>query len=605
MSTEATAPPAPPSSRSAVDLLLNRYERSPAHVAFARRTDTGWREVTIGDFVEECRGIARGLIRHGVGVGDRVVVRSPTRYEWAVADFAVWLAGGVVVPVYDTASRQQIAAILDQTAPACALAGSTDDEAALSTVDPALPVWTMDSGDHDLAALAAYGQDVGEAELDRRKSTLSPDSLATIVYTSGTSGKQKGVRISHGNLVSVVAGVIQGYPDLVNDRGVTIILLPLAHILARGLQLVAVAAGMKVIHESDRSRAIATFAEVQPTFLVVVPQLLTRIRAAARSRADAARLAPLWRAAERTAVDWSRHLEAAQDDPSARPAVGLALRHRAFDLLFYRKLRAQLGGRVEWLLSGAAPLDETLARFFWGAGIGVIQGYGLTETTAPATGQRPGDIRPGGVGTPIAGTSVRIANDGEVLVRGGGVFAGYADPDDDNGAFLDGFFRTGDLGSVDGYGRLTLHGRVKNLIVTASGKNVAPEPWENTVARSPLVAHALMVGERRSYLTGLIVLEPDAVRAWADRSGHPDLHLPSTAGAIRTVDHPALRDRLDRTVARANAAVSRAEQVREYRMVVADLTPSSALVTPTLKLRREALADAASDLIEQMYPDAP
>ncbi|WP_220492113.1 AMP-binding protein [Propioniciclava sp. MC1683] len=349
---------------------------------------------------------------------------------------------------------------------------------------------------------------------------------------------------------------------------------------------------------------VDAFAEVRPTFMVVVPQLLSRIRQAARDRAGQARIGPLFRAAEATAVAWGRHLEAAQDDPTLRPPRCLALRRALFDRLFYRRMRGLMGGRVEWLLSGAAPLDPTLAHFFRGVGIPVIEGYGLTETTAPATGLRPGDLRAGSVGPPIPGTTVRIAEDGEVLVRGVGVFSGYQNKDEDAGAFTDGFFRTGDLGSLDDAGRLTLHGRRKNLIITATGKNVAPEPWEAAVGRSPLVAHAILVGEGRSHLTAALLLEPDAVRRWAQRSGHHDLAAllaqdPPADGLA--LAHPALLARLQRPVDRANAAVSRAEQVRRFVALLVDTSAGSPFITPTLKLRRDAFLSVASHHIEDLY----
>lgn len=610
MRTEASTPPVPlpDGVATTTDLLARRVRTAADHVAFGRRTDAGLVDVTTRAFDAQCRGVAKGLVAHEVSPGDRVLVMAPTRYEWAVADFAAWLAGAVVVPLYETASATQIADIVAQVTPRLAIAGSAEHVATLRKAAPDLPVWTMDAGPVDLAALAASGATVTDEEVERRSRLAGPEDVATIVYTSGTTARQKGVRITHGNLVGIVTAVFEAYPEVIHDRASTVVALPLAHVLARGLQLAAVGAGMRVVHEPDRARVVATFAEVRPTFMVVVPQLLARIRQAARDRATGARLGRVFRLAEATAVEWAEHLEAAQDDPTRRSPLSLRARHALFDRLFYRRLRALLGGRLAWLLSGAAPLDPTLARFFWGLGVPVIEGYGLTETTAPAAGLRPGDLRPGSVGTPIPGTTIRIAPDGEVLVRGVGVFAGYVDAADDAEAFDDGFFRTGDLGTLDADGHLTLRGRAKNILVTASGKNVAPEPWEEAVDRSPLVSQAVLVGDGRSYLAGLLLVDADAVARWARHRKLDDLAaLLDTAappGGL-ALDHPELRARLQRSVDRANAAVSRAEQAKRFTALLIDTSAGSTVMTPTLKVRREALLQAAAVHVDALYDRSP
>lgn len=610
MVTEATTVLAVdlPDLRNTTDLLVARVRVAPGHIAFGRHTASGLIDVTTEQFFDECRALAGGLLAQGVGPGDRVLVMAPTRYEWAVADLAIWLAGGVVVPVYETSSARQVTEIIAETTPQLALVSDQTHAKLMAEAAPTLPTWTMDGADRDLIALAEFGKAVPDDEIERRRTLAGPDDIATIVYTSGTTARQKGVRITHGNLVGVVLNVAHDYRELIHDQAVTIVALPLAHVLARGLQLIALAAGMKVVHVSDRTKVIATFAEVRPTFMVVVPYLLSRIRQAARDRAGDAHLGPVFRLAESTAVAWSRFLEARQDDPALRPAPWLALRHALFDRLFYARLRQLLGGRLDWLLSGAASLDPGLSRFFWGIGVPVIEGYGLTETTAPATGLRPGDLRPGSVGTPIPGTTIRIAADGEVLVRGVGVFAGYQNPAEDTDTFADGFFRTGDLGSLDEGGHLTIHGRLKHLVVTALGKNVAPEPWEDSVSLSPLVAYAVLVGEGRSHLAGLLLLDVDATRRWATQNSHTDLLAqldtePTASGVL--IDHPALHARLQRSVDRANSAVSRAEQVRQFSALLVDTTASSAVMTPTLKLRRDAFLTAAARHVDALFAQRP
>lgn len=603
--------------RSVWDLLADRMRIDPHHVAFARRDGDRLVDVTTAQFHDEALGIARGLVAMGVGQGDRVVVMSPTRYEWATVSFGIWAAGAVVVPVYETASATQAAGILSATGARIAFAATPDHRSILRQANPDLGVVVFDEGSDpatsavtDLSGLVARGTDVDDGELAHRVALVSPDDVASIVFTSGTTGAQKGVLITHGNFVGLVIQVAASYREVVHDAAVTIIVLPLAHVLAQGLQLVSIFAGMKVVHEGQPKAAVGAMAQVRPTFVVVVPRILEKILAAARTKSQDAHLGRLFQAAERTAIEWARHRERAQQHPGLRPPLGLAVRHAAFERLFYARLRALLGGRVEYLLSGASPLDPELGLFFCGIGVPVLEGYGLTETTAPVTGIRPGHLRAGSVGRPIPGSAVRIAGDGEVgevEVRGVGVSPGYLCPADNEDAWEDGFFRTGDLGRLDQDGYLFLTGRRKDLIVTSNGKNVAPEPWERRVEASPLVSHAVMVGEGRPYAAALIVLDADEAGRWAERRGDHELaaHLQGQASAggmagVRVTNTPLLAD-VQVAVDRANAAVSRAEQVRRVTVLAAELTEDDGALTPTLKLRREAFLAAAASHIDDLY----
>lgn len=588
--------------RSVTDLLLRRLAEAPDADAFDRPQGDDLERVTTRQFVDEARALAAGLIAVGIQPGDRVGVMAPTRYEWAVVDFACWFAGIVVVPIYETSSVEQTAAIVADAGVRHVVAGSARHAEVLRSADPSLTIWTMDD---DLGALAAGGASVATDELERRRALAGRDDLATLVYTSGTTAGAKGVRITHGNLVGLVQQIAHAYADVVHDRANTVIVLPLAHILARALQVAAVASGMRVLHHSDPSTVASAFSKARPTFVVVVPRLLQKIADAVGRRALDARLGGAFAAARRTAVDWAQHLEASQDEPGRRPPLGLRVRHALFERLFYARIRGVLGGRVQYLLSGAAPLDADLARFFWGAGLPVIEGYGLTETTAPVTGNLPSDIRPGTVGRPVPGAEVRIADDGEVQVRGLGVAPGYRNKALDADAFVDGWFRTGDLGRLDADGRLILTGRAKNILVTAGGKNVAPEPWEEAVSAHPLVANAVMVGEGRPFLAALLLLERAEVSAWAARHKLDALaaQLESMAagpGGVR-VPSPELQARLQRIVDRANARVSRAEQVKAFAAVVADTDPVHGTFTPTMKVRRDALLAAARTHVEALY----
>lgn len=592
---------------TATDLLLARERAAPDHAAFNVPEGDGWRQVSTAEFLTRVRDVARGFLAAGAGRGRAIVVMAPTRYEWAVADLAGWWVGATVVPIYETASPRQAAQVLADAEPVMVLAGGALEAAVLTAAADLLDgdppeIWTLDAGPRDLDALSTLGHGVTEETLEARRAATRPEDVATIVYTSGTTGAARGVRITHANLVGVVRNVQAAYGELIHDRASTVIFLPLAHVLARGLQLVAMAAGMRVAHLADPKAVVATLPSLRPTFLVVAPRVLQRIRAAVAQRADQAHLGRLYAAADRTAMAWGAHLERLQDEPEVRPSAVLRAQHRLYDVLFYRRVRALLGGRVDYLLSGAASLGADLSRYFRGIGVPVIEGYGLTETTAPATGQLPGDLRAGTVGVPIPGTSVRIAADGEIQVRGIGVFPGYRDPQDDVGAFTDdGWFRTGDLGTLDARGHLTVVGRLKDTIVTASGKNIAPGPWETTVGAHPLVAHAVMVGTDRPYAGALLLLERDELRAWAEQHDQADLaRLTQSPAGLPGVllDDDTLMEALQSVVDAANRAVSRSEQVRRFRAVLTDL---DAHTTPSLKLRRSAYLDSATGLVDGLY----
>ena len=621
--------------RNVTDLLVAREAAAPDHVAFeVEHTDAGtgaasWHPVTTRVFADQVRALAKGFIAQGVRAGDPVAIMAPTRYEWAVADLAAWFAGAVVVPIYDTSSPTQVRAIIADAGVRLAIGGTPQHAALLQTAllqtqlrqtpllqtpvvptaEPTLGAWMMDAAGspapgsevdasgtlHDLVAL---GVGVSDDELEARRASATQDDPATIVYTSGTTGEPKGVVLTHRNFLGQVLNIAAAYREIVNESGNTVIFLPLAHVLARGLQLICLASGMRIAHLSDPSTVVATLDTLRPTFLVVVPRVLEKIQAAAAAKASAAGLSRVWAAARTTALAWGRRAERIDAGRRVARDRGLRVRHRLFDALFFRRLRTVMGGRVGYILSGGAPLDADLSLFFRGIGVPVIEGYGLTETTAPLTGNLPGRISSGTVGPPLPGLSVRISADGEVLARGIGVFSGYRDPADDEGAFVDGYFRTGDLGRLDAEGRLVLEGRLKDVILTSNGKTIVPTVWESAVETHPLVSHAVMVGEGKPYLSALLVLDPDQTLAWSAAQGIP---LPDAVEpGIRTVTDPALRAHLQRAVDAANALVSRSEQVRRFTVVLADLDDRE-LVTPTLKLKRAVVLDRAALAVEDLY----
>lgn len=432
--------------RNASDLLAHRVRTAPDHVAFEVRAagepvTAAWRQVTTREFEQEVRALAQGFVAAGVQPGESIAVMSPTRYEWALADLAAWYAGAVVVPIYETSAQAQVTAILADAAVRLGIGGSAGHAALLSAgfaesgID-ALGVWTMDPApEGDLVDLVARGAGVPDSVVEERRLLADLDAVATIVYTSGATAAPKGALITHGNLVGKVLSVAAAYTEVVREDGNTIIFLPLAHVLARGLQLICLANGMRIAHLADPREVVPALGALRPTFLVVVPRVLQKIQAAAAAAAAKKHLGGVWAAAQRTAVAWGRHCEAVDADPATPTPLWLGLPRALFDRLFYARLRTLLGGRIDYLLSGAAALDEELSLFFRGLGVPVIEGYGLTETTAPLTGNLPGAIRSGTVGVPLPGAAVRISDQGEVLARGVGVFVGYHNPAEDTEAF--------------------------------------------------------------------------------------------------------------------------------------------------------------------------
>ncbi|MFF7293937.1 AMP-dependent synthetase/ligase [Microbacterium sp. NPDC008134] len=600
--------------RNVTDLLTRREESSPDHVAFEVERAGAWHPVTTRAFAAEARALAKGFIARGIRAGDPIAIMAPTRYEWAVADLAAWFAGAVVVPIYDTSSPSQVNAIVADAGVRLAIAGGTAHaellQAALAqSAEPALGTWTMDAAtphadvpgaaaSGTLTDLVVLGADVTDDELEARRASATQDDPATIVYTSGTTGTPKGVVLTHRNFLGQVLNIAAAYREIVNENGNTVIFLPLAHVLARGLQLICLASGMRIAHLSDPSTVVSTLDTLRPTFLVVVPRVLEKIQAAAAAKASDKGLARVWAAAVSTATAWGRRAERSENGRTRATALGLTLRHRFFDALFYRRLRSVMGGRVGYILSGGAALDPELSLFFRGLGVPVIEGYGLTETTAPLTGNLPGLISSGTVGPPLPGLIVRISDDGEVLARGVGVFDGYRDPAHNADAFVDGFFRTGDLGRLDDQGRLILEGRLKDVIVTSNGKTIVPTRWESSVESDPLVSHAVMVGEGKPYLSALLILDPEQTRAWASAESIVLPDGPHTD--IRAVAEPALHSRLQHAVDAANALVAHSEQVRRFSVVLADLDDRE-LVTPTMKLKRNVVLDRAAGTVNDLY----
>jgi long-chain acyl-CoA synthetase len=586
-----------PGTASLTDVLVTRAEQGPDSVMLRRRDAGGsWLEVTARQFRDEVYALARGLIAAGIEPGDRVALMSRTRYEWTLADYAIWTAGAVTVPIYETSSAEQVSWILRDSGARAAVAETGRHAELIGAARPDLPgfehLWQL----AELDALSAGGAGVSDEQLERCRTARTGTALATIIYTSGTTGRPKGCQITHANLLSDVRNAFSGSLRQVVEMpgSSTMLFLPLAHSFARIIQVGCLEAGVVLGHWPDAATLAAGLPEFRPSFLLAVPRVFEKVYNSAEQQASASPAkARIFAAAVAAAIAWSRAL-----DSGRGPGPALRLRHGLFDRLVYARLRAAVGGRVRYAVSGGAPLGERLGHFFRGAGITVLEGYGLTETSAAATVNLPSRNRIGTVGPPLPGVSVRIADDEEILISGPNVFGGYWQNKAATSEILtgDGWLRTGDMGALDDAGYLRVTGRKKELIVTAGGKNVAPAVLEDRIRAHPLVSQCLVVGDGRPYVACLITLDTEALEHWKTQHGKP-----AGSGPADLADDADLTAEIQRAVDDANAAVSRAESVRRFRILATDFTEANGYLTPSLKVRRNVVVkDCAAD-IEALY----
>jgi len=594
-------------SATLADVVFRRARDEPGAVVLRRRSDAGsWQDVTAAQFAAEVTALAQGIIAAGIGPGDRVALISRTRYEWTLIDYAIWSVGAVTVPVYETSSAQQVEWILANSGAAAVFAETDAHRNTVAAVRDRLPdlreVWLIDG----LDALAASGARVAGTQLGDRRRMASGDT-ATIIYTSGTTGQPKGCELTHANLLSNVRNAVEGaLPQIFDTPGAaTLLFLPLAHSFARIIQIGCLESGAILGHWPDSGTLAAGLREFRPTFLLAVPRVFEKVYNTAQQQASASPVkARLFAAAAATAIAWSTSggSDSSGSDSGITPAAGggtgLRLRHAAFDRLVYSKLRAAIGGQVRYAVSGGAPLGERLGHFFNGAGITVLEGYGLTETAAAATVNKPGRPKIGTVGQPLAGVTVRIAADGEILISGPIIFARYWRDDAATAQVLDsgGWLRTGDIGTLDDAGFLRVTGRKKEIIVTAGGKNVAPAVLEDRVRAHPLVSQCMVVGDGRSYIACLVTLDSDGLAYWAGQHGRP-----ADITAAGLASDPELLADIQIAIDDANKAVSRAESIRRFRVLAADFAEASGHLTPSLKVRRNAVAADFAAEIEALY----
>jgi long-chain acyl-CoA synthetase len=590
-----------PATGNLTDDVVRNAAEAPDAVVFGRR-EAGteeWRDVTASEFLDEVRGVAKGLVAAGVATGDRVALVSRTRYEWTLFDYAIWFAGAVSVPVYETSSAEQIGWILRDSGTCAVVAEGPAHLARLTEVradlDELRHVWSIE--DNAVDVLTRLGADISDDELEKRRTTATPLDLATIIYTSGTTGQPKGCMLTHGNFMTELGVAVEELhalfePDS-DDGAATLLFLPLAHVFARIIQIGAVKKRVRLGHSADIKNLVRDLGQFQPTFVLAVPRVFEKIFNTASQNATADGRGAIFDRAAEVAIAWSRGLDSGR---RGRASAVVRAQHALFSRLVYGRLRNALGGRCHYAVSGGAPLGERLGHFYRGIGLVVLEGYGLTETTAALTANTPDAVKIGTVGRPLPGTSVRIAEDGELLFQGGQVFAGYWQDEAATAEVLerDGWFHTGDIGEIDDEGFVRITGRKKEILVTAGGKNVAPAALEDRIRAHALVSQCLVVGDGQPFIAALLTLDEDAVRAWAEHHGR-------TTVLADLVDDPDLRVELDAAVEEANKAVSKAEAIRKYAVLPVDWTEEGGQLTPSLKLKRDVVMRQHLEDVAALY----
>ncbi|WP_078353881.1 AMP-dependent synthetase/ligase [Mycobacteroides chelonae] len=578
------------------------YEREdPNQAAFSRLIDDTWTPVTYAEAAAQIRAVANGLIAKGVAPGDRVALISATRYEWTIIDYAVLSIGAITVPIYETSSADQVRWVLQDSA-AVALFVETDAHAKIAEeLAPELPnlhtVFHIASSSAPAALdeLAEAGSGVDPAELSGRVRAIKASDPATLIYTSGTTGRPKGCQLTHSNLVYETRGARAVFPDYLQKGSRTLIFLPLAHVLARGIAMACFQSKVSVGFTSDIKTLVPTFGIFKPTFIVSVPRIFEKVYNTARQNAQNDGKGKIFDAAADTAVEYSQALD------NGGPGIVLRAKRAAFDKLVYGKLRAALGGECVASISGGAPLGARLGHFYRGVGLTIYEGYGLTETTAACAVNVIGGLKIGSVGRPLPGNAVKLGDDGELLVSGGVVFSGYwNNPTATSESIVDGWFHTGDLGAIDEDGFVTITGRKKEIIVTAGGKNVAPAVLEDQLRAHPLISQAMAVGDKQPFIGALITIDPEAIDGWKQRNGKP-----AEATVADLVQDPDLLAEIETAVKAANQVVSHAEAIKKFRILPVDFTEATGEMTPTLKVKRNVVAEKFAADIDAIYSGSP
>ncbi|ADG98528.1 AMP-dependent synthetase and ligase [Segniliparus rotundus DSM 44985] len=584
-------------SAAVLDVVSERAAQSPGHVFFERRVGGEKHQVTALEFYEQVRKVAKGLVASGVEHGDRVAICAPTRYEWALLDFAVWAAGAVTTSIYETSSSEQVRWIISDSEAKLLVVQDAKllqaHEAVLATIPTLRETLVFDGDPGAVEQLELRGENVPDSELDSRRAQLGADKLATLIYTSGTTGRPKGVCLTHRNFLSEVIATQEPIKAMAPKQGRanTAMFLPMAHIFARALTITSMSANVLIEFLSSTATLSEDLQKIQPTILFSVPRVYEKVYDSAKKKAAAGGKEGIFERASAVAVAYSEAVE------NGKPGVVLKLQHALFDRLLYSKLRAAVGGKVVGAVSGGAAISPRLAHFFNGIGVSVYQGYGLTESTAGITFNSPVANRVGSVGKLVAGCSARIADDGEVLLAGPVVFSEYwRNPEATAGAIEDGWFHCGDLGRIDEDGFLYITGRKKDIIVTAGGKNVAPQVLEEVLKEHNLVSQGVVVGDGRPFIAALLTLDPEAAASWAAAHG-----LAEDTPVSELAQNAELKADLQKAVDQANKHVSNAEAIKKFAVLPEDFSIEGGTLTPTLKVKRDVVSKQNEAAIEALY----
>lgn len=583
---------------NATDLLIDRVRATPDLAIFALpQPDGSWKDVSATEFHSQVVALAKGLVASGIEPGDKIGLMCKTRYEWTLIDFATWFAGAILVPIYETSSPHQVAWNMTDSGAIAIITETADHFARFDEVYADLPlvrkVWQIDLG--DLGKLASQGEVVPDAEIERRRSLAVGSDMATLIYTSGTTGRPKGCILTHSNFVELSRNAQKAIPEVVSPGSTTLLFITTAHIFARFIAILSVHGGVKVGHQPDTKLLLPSMATFKPTFLLAVPRVFEKVYNSSEQKAETGGRGTIFRAAADVAIAHSKAVDAGS------VPFGLKVRFALFDRLVYSKIRAAMGGNVRFAVSGSAPLGLRLGHFYRSLGITILEGYGLTETTAPISVNIPSNFKIGKVGPPLPGVSVRIAEDGEIQAKGVDIFAGYWNNPEATAEVFDGdWFKTGDIGTIDADGYLQITGRKKEIIVTAGGKNVAPAALEDPIRANPIIGQVIVVGEQKPFISALITLDDEMLPVWLTNNGE-DASMPVTEAAR----HPKVLAEIQRAVDAANATVSRAESVRKFTVLDAELTEASGHLTPKMSIKRGVIVEDFASQIEGMYAGAP
>ncbi|MBY8341694.1 AMP-binding protein [Streptomyces spinosirectus] len=604
---EFTSPPLTlaPTVGGLADVVFERAQEDPLHIALGRKDESGqWRDVTSAEFRDEVMALAKGLLARGVRFGDRVAIMSRTRYEWTLFDFALWTIGAQVVPIYPTSSAEQCFWMLYDSECTAAIVEHEDHAMTIATVIDRLPqLRQLMQLDNDcLQELYDAGAHLDDDVVHRHRQAITPDSVATIIYTSGTTGRPKGCVISHGSFMYESDTVIQRWEPVFHtkkgDEASTLLFLPLAHVFGRMVEVATIRGGVRLGHQPqlNASALLPDLQAFRPTFILAVPYIFEKVFNASRRKAEKEGKSGPFEKAVDIAVKYADAVEAKAWGIGPGPSAGLRMQHQLFDKLVYAKVRAAMGGRIRNAMSGGSGMDRRLGLFFAGAGVQIYEGYGLTESTAAATANPPERTRYGTVGQPIPGVTVHIADDGEIWLHGENIFQCYLNnPKATDETLHDGWLATGDLGSLDDDGYLTITGRKKEILVTSGGKSVSPGLLEERVRDHPLVNQCIVVGNDRPYVAALVTLDQEAVEHWLQMRGKPQM---GPAQLVRDAD---LETEVRRAVVAANTLVSQAESIRTFRILAQPFTEEHGLLTPSLKLKRKAIENAYANEVEALY----